>query len=463
MHMRYDNDRLGAALKLYLGTDPLPMHMPGGKRNPDFVSQAFMRDITEIGGFDNLHSPEGLLKDMEDCAASIWNARNAFLSVNGSTALILAAIWSASILNPGTKILTAMNCHLSVWNALELTGSTIVPLMPAFDPELPFAGHVSPSDIERNLARDPSIKTVIITSPTYEGVLSDTDEIFRITRKYDAVLITDSAHGAHLGLDDSFFGPDAKGDLVIKSLHKTLSSPTQTAVMLLHEGCPIEERLIRRGLDIFETSSPSYILLGGISKCLALINSKGPEILKPWEDAISYAETNLRGLRNFRLWEAPVRERSKFVLMGMGNQLFEYLRGTFNIECEASFPSHLIAMTGIGDTADSLKRFCDAVIATDNAMDGQYIPARFTFRPYPRFAMTLREAAKYRLLCEEIEPSNAVGRISGEFIYGFPPGIPLLIPGEVITEDTVRLLSSGDVRLMLGGGRTYQGLIPVLP
>ena len=80
----------------------------------------------------------------------------------------------------------------------------------------------SPSDIERNLARDPSIKTVVITSPTYEGVLSDTDEIFRITRKYDAVLITDCAHGAHLGLDDSFFGPDSKGDLVIKSLHKTL-------------------------------------------------------------------------------------------------------------------------------------------------------------------------------------------------------------------------------------------------
>ena len=87
--MKYDNDRLGAALKLYLGTDPLPMHMPGGKRNPDFVSQAFMRDITEIGGFDNLHSPTGILKDMEDCAATIWNARNAFISVNGSTALIL--------------------------------------------------------------------------------------------------------------------------------------------------------------------------------------------------------------------------------------------------------------------------------------------------------------------------------------------------------------------------------------
>lgn len=461
--MRYDNDRLGAALKLYLGTDPLPMHMPGGKRNPDFVSQAFMRDITEIGGFDNLHAPESLIKDMEDCAASIWKAKNAFLSVNGSSALILAAIWSASIQNPGTKILAAMNCHLSVWNAIGLTGSAIVPLMPAFDPELPFAGHVSASDIEKQLARDPSIKTVVITSPTYEGVLSDTNEIFRITRKYDAILITDSAHGAHLGLDDDFFGPDAKGDLVIKSLHKTLSSPTQTAVMLLNEGCPVDVSLIRSGLDIFETSSPSYILLCGISKCLAQLNSKGPEILKPWEDAIKYAEDNLRDLKNYKLWTAPVRERSKFVLMGKGDNLFEYLRGTFNIECEAGFPSHLIAMTGIGDTGNSLKRFCDAVIATDNAVDGQYVPADFISRPNPKFAITLQEASRLRMRSVELEPEFAIGLPSSGFIYGFPPGIPLLMPGEVITEDTVKVLSRGDVRLMLGGGRSYNGLIPVLP
>ncbi|MBO4425586.1 MAG: aminotransferase class I/II-fold pyridoxal phosphate-dependent enzyme [Clostridiales bacterium] len=461
--MKYDNDRLGAALKLYLGTDPLPMHMPGGKRNPDFVSQAFMRDITEIGGFDNLHAPEGLLKDMADCAASIWHAKNAFLSVNGSSALILAAIWSASIHNPGAKILAAMNCHLAVWNAIELTGNTIVPLMPAFDPALPFAGHVSASDIERNLARDPSIKIVVITSPTYEGVISDTDEIFRITRKYDAVLITDCAHGAHLGLDDSFFGPDAKGDLVIKSLHKTLSSPTQTAVMLTHEGCPIEESLIRRGLDIFETSSPSYVLLGEMSKCLAKINSMGPEILKPWEEAIAYAEETLRDLRNYKLWQAPVRERSKFVLMGNGNSLFEYLRGTFNIECETSFPSHLIAMTGIGDTKDTLKRFCDAVIATDSAFDGQYVPSEYIIRPNPRFSLTLQEASKQRMRSVELEPEFAIGLPSSEFIYGYPPGIPLLMPGEVITEETVKVLSRGDVHLMLGGGRPYQGLIPVLP
>ena len=169
--------------------------------------------------------------------------------------------------------------------------------------------------------------------------------------------------------------------------------------MLLNEGCPIDETLIRRGLDIFETSSPSYILLGGVSKCLAGIYSKGPAILKPWEEAISYAEENLKGLRNFRLWQAPVRERSKFVIMGYGDFLFDQLRGTFNIECEASFPSHLIAMTGIGDTTDSLKRFCDAVKAVDDAVDSPYAESKFISRPYPRFAMTLKEAAQSRSRC----------------------------------------------------------------
>ncbi|MBQ5769345.1 MAG: hypothetical protein IIV94_10775, partial [Clostridiales bacterium] len=208
---------------------------------------------------------------------------------------------------------------------------------------------------------------------------------------------------------------------------------------------------------------PSYILLGGISKCLAQINSKGKELLQPWENAISYAENNLRNLRNFKFWQAPVRERSKFVLMGRGSMLLEYLRGTFNIECEAGFPSHLIAMTGIGDTEDTLKRFCDAVIATDEVIDGQYIPSEFIARPLPKFAITLQEAAKQRMRSVDLEPEFAIGLPSSEFIYGFPPGIPLLMPGEIITNETVKVLSRGDIKLMMGGGRPYQGLIPVLP
>ena len=130
---------------------------------------------------------------------------------------------------------------------------------------------------------------------------------------------------------------------------------------------------------------------------------------------------------------------------------------------EASFPSHLIAMTGIGDTEDTLKRFCDAVIQTDEVMEGQYIPADFIARPYPKFAITLQEAAKKRTRSVDLEPEFAIGLPCSEFIYGYPPGIPLVMPGEVITNDIVKVLSRGDIKLMMSGGRPYQGLIPVLP
>ena len=140
--MKYDNDRLGAALKMYLGTKPLPMHMPGHKRNTDVISDIFSRDITEISGFDNLHSPSGLLKDLEDAAAALWHKEHAYCSVGGATSMILAAVCASAICNPGSEVLVAMNCHLSVWNALAIAGSNVVPLMPAFDPQFPFSGPV---------------------------------------------------------------------------------------------------------------------------------------------------------------------------------------------------------------------------------------------------------------------------------------------------------------------------------
>ena len=365
--MNYDNDRIEAALKLYLGSSPLPMHMPGHKRNPSVITSEFSQDITEIEGFDNLHSPRGLIRDLELAAARMWSADKAYVSVGGATSMLLSAISAASAYYPKASVLVAMNCHLAVWHALELTGNNIVPLMPVTDSQLPFAGPVSASEIEKILIRDPNIKIVVITSPTYEGVVSDTEEIYRITKRYDVTLITDSAHGAHLGLNDSFWGAPSVGDIVIKSLHKTLNSPTQTALMLTDVKCRIPEELLRHYIDIFETSSPSYILIRGVSHCIASINAD-KDIMRPWERGIMLAEERLSNLRNLKMWQAPVRERSKLVILGDGKNLSERLRGDFNIECEAAFATHLIAMTGIGDTEESISRFCDAVLRIDEIM-----------------------------------------------------------------------------------------------
>ena len=462
--MKYDNDRLGAALKMYLGTEPLPMHMPGHKRNTGVISDIFSRDITEISGFDNLHSPSGLLKDLEDAAAALWDKEHAYCSVGGATSMILSAVCAAAICSPDAEVLVAMNCHLSVWNALAIAGSKVVPLMPAFDPELPFAGQITPAEVENQLVRNPRIKTVIITSPTYEGVMSDTEEIYKITKRFDACLITDCAHGAHLGLDDGFFGPDAAGDIVIKSLHKTLNAPTQTAVMLTAKDCPVPEGVIMNFIDIFETTSPSYVLLGGISRCIASL-TRSRDIMKPWEDGIRYAEDALSGLRNYRLWLAPVRERSKLVILGDGLKLANNLRCDYNVECEAAFRAHLIAMTGIGDTEDSIKRFCDAVIRLDELQESSedFAERSYKGRPQPRFLTTVRDACLRGMTAEEAPLDERCGLISGEFLFAYPPGVPLLIPGEMITDETIKFAKNAGSDLYMNGRRSFDGKIKVLP
>ena len=459
--MQYNNDRLGAALKMYLGTDPLPMHMPGHKRNTDVISKAFKEDITEISGFDNLHSPKGLIKDMEDAAAKLWGADKAYISVGGSTAMLLAAISAVAAANPGCHALVAMNCHLAVWHALELTGTPIVPLMPVTDTALPFAGSVSAYEIENILMRNPQIKMVIVTSPTYEGVLSDCKGIASVARRYDATLITDCAHGAHLGLGDDFWGEEQEGDIVIKSLHKTLNAPTQTAVMLTYETCGISETIIRHYIDVYETSSPSYVLLKGVSSMIADINSN-KDLMKEWEKGIIYAEQNLSSLKNFRFWQAPIRERSKLVILGDGIRLAEQLRSDFNIEVEAAFATHIIAMTGVGDTEESIARFVSAMLKIDELGSFEMPEIRVIPRPKPHLIDNIKTAAARGLTAEEAPLEESCGKLSGEYLFCYPPGVPLLVPGELITSETLDYINSGTARI-LRGHEVFEGRIRVLP
>lgn len=409
----------------YLKTDPLPMHMPGSKRRIGSLSSA---DMTEIPALDNIHDPSSYILDLENSLASLWGARESFISVNGATAVIEAAICAAMRYFPDGRILAASNCHLSVWHGIEMSGCMHLTVDPVTG-NLPFPLEIRPSDIERILCEDSSIKTVVITSPTYEGIISDTEEIFEITRRLDCTLIVDEAHGSHLGLDD-FWGPDAKGDLVIKSTHKTLSSPTQTAVLLKYTD-RVNEEDIRHYIDIFESTSPSFPLISGISEMAELLETDGS--MEEWKKAVLFAENSLNELNNIRLFRSNIKDRSKLVFLCRGNDLANILREEYNIETEAAWNTHLIAMTGIGDTEDSVKRFADAIREIDNdhpELKTSDSPAVLCGHIT---VMSLTEAS--RIPHERIPSKDAIGRISGEFIFKYPPGIPVLMPGEQIKHD----------------------------
>ncbi len=272
------------ALILYRDSGIYPFHMPGHKRN-SFTYGFYAdcgTDITEIDGFDNLHDANGILKDGMKKAAHLYGSQHTFYLVNGSTCGILTGISACT--NRGDRILVARNCHKSVYNAIEINGLDPVYILPQTVNELGICGSISPESIEKALEQSPEIKLIIITSPTYEGVVSDINRIADIAHKKNIPLFVDEAHGAHFGFTEGFPANSvSKGaDIVVHSLHKTLPSPTQTALLHIN-GNIADITTVRRELSVFETSSPSYILMAGIDSCLEMLSKHSKTLFNEYK------------------------------------------------------------------------------------------------------------------------------------------------------------------------------------
>lgn len=421
----------------------IPMHMPGHKRN---CSAQYLRklgadlDITEIHGFDSLHSASGILQDGMERAADKWGSRQSYFLVGGSTCGILAGIYAA--VQKGDRILMSRNCHKSVYNAVELTGVSPVYLTPKWDPDWGLEGPALPEQIEKAIAENPDVSLVVITSPTYDGILSDIAEIADIVHKAGIPLLVDEAHGAHLDLSPYFVGGAVKGgaDLVVQSLHKTMPSLTQTAIAHV---CSerIDACRFADALSIFETSSPSYLLMSSIDEC---INYMGEPVLEAWSCAI---EENMQILSSFaklrvfgygstfaeRKWN---RDPSKILVSTgacdlTGPKLAALLREQYNIEVEMAAAQYILAMTGPGDTSETVGALARALGEIDRICEKRE-PDLHMPPPMPQRVCGVY-AAKRGRRCSAMR-SSAAGKISGEYIYAYPPAIPLVVPGERLDE-----------------------------
>ncbi len=441
--MKYLEDELNS----YVASDVVAMHMPGHKRNPSLVPEFFSGDITEIYGFDNLHNPTGIIKDIETTAAQIWDANSSIISVNGATAPVLSSVMAASNLG---KVLVAANCHISVWHALELSNSKFDVINPVIS-NLPFCLEIDPEALDNKLSEDLSIRSVVITSPTYEGVVSNVDAIYEVCSRHKVILIVDESHGSHLGLN-KYFPQTSKADVVIKSIHKTLHAPTQTAILLTYSD-KLSVKAIRHYMDIVETSSPSYILISGISRVVNDI-SNNPSITDNWVMALrSCHEALFSKLEHLKLLDLKNTDPSKLVILTEGvidgDELASRLREE-KIEIEASFPTHIIAMTGIGDTKASLKKFTDALLKIDRSLEGNVSLSGTNMVPcdHIKMNMTIKEAICSESIC--LSRGEAVGKVSSKYAYRYPPGIPILLPGQLITKERIDCLPDGFIEVVKG-------------
>lgn len=446
-------------LKLYAASGMLPMHMPGHKRSAAFPWLAELgcaMDITEIDGFDNLNDPRGLFRDMERRAARLWGADESVLLVNGSTGGVLAAIYAA--LRPGGELLMARGCHKSVYHAAELLDATVHYLAPRPVPELGFWGSVTAEEVAAALDAHPAVGLVAVTSPTFEGVISDIAAVADVCHARGVPLFVDEAHGAHLGLGRFPAGAVSQGaDLVVQSLHKTLPSLTQTAV--LHVKSRLVEPLeVCRSAAIFQSSSPSYLLCASMDGCLAYLEQDGVRAAEGWLRALERFTRDVQDLHHLRVWVGDegvfARDPSKLVLSAReaglsGAQLMCTLRREHRIELEMATGLYALAMTGMGDTDDTLDRLARALRAVDGVCPGGSACAPLPFS-LPRRALSIRQALSAP--GGSLPLADAEGAVCGEYVWAYPPGAPLLVPGETVDEAAIAAIMTGvNVRSSRGG------------
>lgn len=437
-------------------------HMPGHKGSLDPL------DVTELPGLDDLYEPEGMLKEALESAAGRYGSDHCFYLVNGSTVGVLTAI-SAAVKRGGHMIMQRAS-HKSAYHAAMLRDLKLSYIYEDCDPHSGAGCGVSLERVKAAVAADPEAETVFITSPSYEGFTADVAAIAAYLHSVGKKLIVDAAHGAHFAMSETFpqCAVAAGADMVVMSLHKTLPCPNQAA--LLHiKGERVSAERTNAFLSVYQTSSPSYSLMAVMDEC---INAE-----YDWEaffDRRRRLSESLKGLKNIRLrdaydGESISPEPCKILLCpadGMsGIRLHEALRAR-GIEPEMSLPGYVLLICSVADTEADYKKLAEAVkdidaswqeeersfAQDDSCLDGA-AGKEFTIRCVKDASAAMDIADAWEAEYEDIPPAAAEGRISAVSVMAYPPGRPILVPGEQITAAVIKEIAS-----LLDHGCTIKGI-----
>lgn len=456
------NPSLHDFLLSHAKSDPVSFHMPGHKGSKlyrrlgygDFLDHMMDCDVTEIAGADNLFQAEGVLMEVESRYAKLYGAKRSYLQVNGSSGGIIAAILAT--VPKGKKIIMARNCHKSVFNALVLGDVQPVYAYPEMMDEYGISGPISVKEIERLLAENDDAEAVILPSPNYYGICSDMEAISRIVHRYNKVLIVDQAHGAHLKFFRSFgisgfpkSAEESGADIVINSIHKTLASFTESALLnvLSHR---VDLDVLEDKLQAVQTTSPSYLLMASLDINAALIEDYGPSLFSQWADYLNhfYHETaGIPGLSYMARGKSFDWSKMNFSLgkLGIsGGELEQILMKEYGIFIELYTGSWVMCMSGIGNSGEDMERLISALrkIAQRTPTAPSSLATTEKEEKVPLIPQTMREIPRTKV---RVPLARAAGKTCASSIIPYPPGIPFICPGEVITQEAaVYILSLRD-------------------
>ena len=446
------------ALKTAYENPTYQFHIPGHTKG-----KAIFKDFRKLIGekalsldttdeFDNLgtlHPATGPIKEAQELAAQAFGARKTFFLLNGSTAGNLAI--AMALTKKGQKIIVNRNCHRSILTGLMISGAEPVWVCPNRIDDWSIWGNIEAWQIEELLQKDKDISMVWVTNPTYEGVVSDIKSISAVCKKYNVPLIVDEAHGClwnfnkHLPETALRLGADA----VVHSLHKTGGSMSQTSMLHISKDSCLDEKSVEKALKLLHTTSPSLLLLASLDAARANLQTKlGLKLIDKAVSNAKYLRKRLDEIPNLHQLKSDFGYKTDVTKVFIkidglsGKRLESILEIDFGIEVESASDIGVLILCNLGNKRSDFKYLADALekIASENHKDIYYLEKRKHMPMLePKIMMSLRDA--YYAEKETIRKEDAIGRISAEVVAECPPGISILLPGELITEEHLPYLN----------------------
>lgn len=405
----------------------------------------FSCDYSEIEGFDNLSRPIGMLKDTQDNVAKIYNAKSTFFLTNGSTSGIIAAM--LAVLHRSEKVLIARNCHKSVYNGLVLSGAVPLWLMPQYNKDWGIYESINLDSLSETFRKNKDIKAFIMTNPTYEGAMSDIYRISEICKEYNVILIVDEAHGALWNFHKALGTPALiqGADIVVQSLHKTAGALNPSALLHIGNESTVNPKDIQQALNLITTTSPSYPLLLNIEATVDYLNSQTGKL--ELSETIKNINRFIRSIKTIPNLEVYSNNNDiTKILIKISNmsgfELSDILFEKYGIEDELANEKSVLLLTGLGTSKNKLKKLEKVLfdLAGDNIRIVPENQDEKIFTPVtPRVRYT--PALVWGRNFKEIDIKYSLARVSMELIMDYPPGIPILLPGEVIRKEHIDFLS----------------------
>lgn len=448
---------LFTALKEHAGRRPLPFHIPGHKRGKgmseefrEFIGDnALSIDLINIAPLDDLHRPVGVIRDAQKLAAEAFGADHTFFSVQGTSGAIMTMI--LTVCAPGEKIIVPRNVHKSIMSAIIFAGARPIFISPVMDHELGIAHGITPQSVERALERHPDAKAVVVINPTYYGVSTDLRAIVELAHGHGVPVLVDEAHGVHIHFHEKLplSAMQAGADMAATSVHKLGGSLTQSSVLNVRAGLVSPER-VQSIISMLTTTSTSYLLLASLDcarKQLALHGREMAERVIALSDLARRRINRIPGLYCFG--EEMLGKEAVFQLdpskltihvskLGItGYDAENWLREHANIEVELSDMYNVLCILSPGDSEETVEALVRALEEMSAACLNKNNIREVTVKvpEIPTLSLSPRDA--FYAETESVPLVSAVGRIIAEFIFVYPPGIPILLPGEVISEESI--------------------------